>query len=236
MNDWSKSAAFYDAILGKQRFVKSAAFIAKILEREKVKNVLELGCGTGLYLAPLKKKGFAIEGLDISKQMLAEAKPIGVPLYRADMSTFEIPKKYDAILCLNSSLILLPNMRAIAKTLKRCHSHLKPDGTLILDLPHHEKEIPESDGEKRIERRVTKDGRLVVHTYSYRKKNKWIEEWHGSIGKHKFTERFEELIYSPEQLEKSLKQQFKIVRIYGSRTGGRFTKNSYRRVYICKAT
>lgn len=220
-------------ILGKQQFTKRAHFIGTILKKHHAHDVLELGCGTGLYLRPLKKAGFRIEGLDISQQMLKQAKDLGVPLYKQDMSTFSLDKKYDAILCLNSSLVLLPNMRAIAQTVVRCKKHLRDEGLLIIDLPHHEKEIPENDGTVEIIRRKTSRGLLTVKEQMFREKNRWVEIWNGTIGKKKFTERFSELIYSPAAVERILNKNFDITRIYGSRTGGPFTKNSYRRVYVC---
>ena len=69
---------------------------------------------------------------------------------------------------------------------------------------------------------------------------KWIEEWNGTVKKgnkiYKFKDVFEEFIFSPKKLETFLKiTGFKILKIYGSRTGGNFNNEiSYRRVYLCK--
>ena len=68
--DFSGSAEWYDVILGKEEYEKNAKFVFQQLQKFNVKKVLELACGSGLYLFPLKKNGFDIGGLDISKEML----------------------------------------------------------------------------------------------------------------------------------------------------------------------
>jgi len=235
-NDWPSSARYYDLILGKEKFAKSARFIVKVLKRHKIKSVLEIGCGTGMYLLPLQKH-FNIEGLDHSKEMLAKVQG-KIKLHHKDMTNFKL-KKFDAILCLNSTLILLPNFKQIKKTLKNCYGHLNDDGIFILDLPNHTKKIKESDYTQEHDTYKIPRGRFDVIFRDYKKGNKWISEWHGFLKKGKqystLTERYEEFIYSPKELEAGLKKiGFKIIHKYGSRTGGPFNKHSYRRMYVCK--
>ena len=241
-NDFSGSAQYYDIILGKDNFRKHAQFVSKLLKKYKVKSVLELGCGSGLYLFPLKKLGFKIDGLDISKEMLylARKQDKKIKLYQEDMSKFKINKKYDSIICLNSSLVLLPNFKLIEKTLRNCYKHLNKNGILLLDLPNHYKEIKESNFSQEKETYKIKNGTLEVIFRDYKKNNKWVSEWFGFVKQKNnfsnFHEYYEELIYSPKELEKSLKNLgFKIIKVFGSRRGGTFDKNkSYRRFYVCQ--
>ena len=117
--DFSGSAEWYDVILGKNEYEKNAKFVSQQLQKFNVKTVLELACGSGLYLFPLKKNGFNVEGLDISKEMLdvARKRSKTIKLYQQDMTKFNTKKKYDAILILNSGLALLPNHSLIDKTI-----------------------------------------------------------------------------------------------------------------------
>ncbi len=71
---YKPSAKYYDLLVDKKEIEKEANFISKILKKYQVKSILDIGCGTGLYLLPLKKKRFLVEGLDLSKEMLREAK------------------------------------------------------------------------------------------------------------------------------------------------------------------
>ena len=239
-NDFSSSAEYYDIVLRKKEFELNAKFIEKLLKKYNKKNILELGCGTGLYLFPLKA-GFNIEGLDISKEMLKVAKKnkTKIKLYEKDMSSFKINKKYDSILCLNSSLILLPNMKLIEKTIKNVYNHLSKEGLFLIDLPNHVKEIKEENNSQIKKRYKIPKGSLEIIFNDYKKGDKWISVWNGVFKKgsnsKKFEEHYEELIYSSKELEKYLEKiGFEIVDVFGSRRGGKFYINkSWRRFYLC---
>ena len=174
--------------------------------------------------------------------MLSEArtKSKSVKLYLQDMSKFKINKKYDSIICLNSSLVLLPNFNLIEKTIKKCTEHLNENGILLLDLPNHKKEIKEANFEQTSGTSKISGGRIDTIYRDYKKGNKWVTDWFGFVKKGKnffqFREHYEELIYSPKKLEKSLKKNgFKIIKVYGNRQGGNFDSNkSFRRFYLCQ--
>jgi len=116
---YTASAKYYDLLGNKEAIDKCASFISEQLKKYRVKSVLDLGCGTGLYTIALKKKGFNAEGLDLSKEMLqiARKKSKNLKLYNQNMSNFKINKKYDAIICLGSSLLALPNFKLIEKAI-----------------------------------------------------------------------------------------------------------------------
>lgn len=240
--DFSGSAKWYDVILGKDEYLKNANFVSKQLQKFDVKTVLELACGSGLYLFPLKKNGFDVEGLDISKEMLdvARKRSKSIKLYQQDMTKFKTNKKYDAILILNSGLALLPNHSLIDKTIKQCQKNLNDNGILLIDLPNHKKEIKESNFNQEHEEYKIPNGKIDVIFRHNKQGKKWIEEWDGFVKQGKklsqFKEYYEELIYSPKEIEKSLKKNnFEILKIFGSRSGGKFNPdNSWRRFYICQ--
>jgi len=240
-NLFASCAKYYDFLVSKEDVKKELKFIYKVFNEFRIKTVLDLGCGTGLYLVPLKNKGFEAEGLDLSKKMIKEArkKNKNIIIHHKDMSKFSINKKYDAIICLSSSLLILPNFKTIEKTLKRAYEHLNSEGILLLDLPNHSKEIKECNNVTSHTTQKFSKGRLDSTFISYTKGKRWVEEWHGIVKEgnrtSKFKDIWEELIYSQKKLESSLKRTgFKILRIYGTMDGARFDKNkSYRKVYLC---
>jgi|TARA_B100000315_G_scaffold118812_1_gene108868 ubiquinone/menaquinone biosynthesis C-methylase UbiE len=240
--DFSGSAEWYDVILGKNEYEKNAKFVSQQLQKFNVKTVLELACGSGLYLFPLKKNGFNVEGLDISKEMLdvARKRSKAIKLYQQDMTKFNTKKKNDAILILNSGLALLPNHSLIDKTIKRCQENLDENGILLIDLPNHKKEIKESNFTQSHEEYKIPNGKIDVIFRDYKKNDKWIAEWYGFVKQgnkfSQFKEYYEELIYSPQAIEKSLKNHgFRILKVFGSRKGGKFNPdNSWRRFYLCQ--
>ena len=241
-NLYNDTAKYYDLLESKKQITRELNFLTKPLKKNKVKTILDVACGTGIYLVGLKKKGFYVEGLDFSKSMLKESrkKDSKIKLYNQDMSSFRINKKYDSIVCLSSSLVALPNFSLIKKTLKNIFNHLNSDGIFILDLPHHSVEIEKYNNVKKQISGKIPNGRASITFLSTKKGNKWKQITSGEVTikgkKTKFNEFWEELIYSPKKLEDFLKKVgFTTMRIYGSLDGKKFNKNkSSHKVYLLK--
>jgi SAM-dependent methyltransferase len=67
---------------------------------EKRRTALDVGCGSsGRLIDLLIAHGFEVDGVDISKEMLARAerRHPGVKFYHEDICTWEIPRTYDFI-------------------------------------------------------------------------------------------------------------------------------------------
>ncbi|TSA50235.1 class I SAM-dependent methyltransferase, partial [archaeon] len=64
-----------------------------------------MACGTGKHIEYLKDQ-FEIEGLDISREMLeiAHVRNPNVTFHQADMTDFDLGKKFDVITCLFSAI------------------------------------------------------------------------------------------------------------------------------------
>ncbi|MDP9017290.1 MAG: class I SAM-dependent methyltransferase, partial [Candidatus Eremiobacteraeota bacterium] len=94
-------------------------------------------CGTGAHLQYLQDE-FSCEGLDLERSMLAVAaeRSPHVPLHQADLISFNLGKKYDAILCLFSSIGYVPNVVRLKQTLITFARHLRPGGVVILEPWH----------------------------------------------------------------------------------------------------
>lgn len=241
-NLYPNSAKYYDLLEDKKKIDKEVNFLSKHLKKAKVKTILDVGCGTGIYLVELKKNGFEVEGLDLSEYMLKEArkKDSKIKLYKKDMSFFKINKKYDSIICLSSSLVALPNFRLIKKTLQNIFTHLISGGIFILDLPNHSVEIKKYNNiNENISGKIPQ-GRANFTFFHTKKRNKWKQTWLGEITKKgkktKFKVLWDELIYHPKKLENFLEEMgFTTLQIYGSMRGEKFNENkSYHRTYILK--
>jgi len=92
---------------------------------------LELGCGSGRLLAPLLKKGYLIEGLDNSNDMLQlcreKTKAFEPYLHQASMENFATGSLYNAITIPAFSLQLV-SYEQLSKTLTNIQQHLHPGG------------------------------------------------------------------------------------------------------------
>jgi len=94
--------------------------------------VLDLGCGPGQFSKYLAEKGFAVEGIDVSEEMLAiaRAKVPGVQFKKMDMRALDYPDaSFDGILAAYSIIhIPTPELPRVLTELKRV---LRPDGYIL---------------------------------------------------------------------------------------------------------
>ena len=102
--------------------------------------VLEPATGTGRILIPLLEAGFDMEGFYSSIDMLTiccancEVRGLTPKLFEANMESFNLDFKYDAIILPTGTFLLLNNREQSIKALRNFHYHLSDGGKLILDL------------------------------------------------------------------------------------------------------
>ena len=100
--------------------------------------VLDAGCGTGRIAIELARRGVAVVGLDIDREMLAAAlaKDSGVEFLRADLVDFTLvtatdeAKRFDLVVAAGNVMIFLEpgtETRAVANMA----GHLEPEGLLV---------------------------------------------------------------------------------------------------------
>ena len=104
------------------------------LLREANGPALELACGTGRLLLPLRAEGHTVEGLDASAEMLAicraklAARRLDATLHHAAMENLSLPTRYGAIFCAAGSLSLLTSEAAQRQVLCASLRHLGAGG------------------------------------------------------------------------------------------------------------
>ncbi|WP_254565886.1 class I SAM-dependent methyltransferase [Oscillatoria sp. HE19RPO] len=219
---------------------KKIPFVSNLLKKHQRQHILELGSGSGLFTIPLKEKGFNIEGLEISPQMMAvtQKKSPDLILHQGDMRNFSLEKQFDAILALSSALTLLSNHEEIAQCLQQTFQHLVPGGDFIIELPNHPLEIANSNGTQEVH--CNNDRSIVVVIQSQKADELWRECWHifraSAEGFQHKEVLCDEFLYSPDRLEKQLLETgFKIVDRYGDLLGSAFDEaTSWRRVLVCQ--
>ncbi len=119
------------------------AFLAAIAGREPSR-ILELATGTGRVALALAGLGHTVTGLDISEGMLARARAkrelldqetaSRVTFARGDMARYQLDSQFDIVVAAFNALLLLPDAQARAACLCASLEHLRPGGTLVVDV------------------------------------------------------------------------------------------------------
>ncbi len=137
---YQRMAQFYDAVyvdgVGKN-YAREAEQVHALIQQHKRSPgsaLLDVACGTGGHLEHLKAH-YAVEGLDLSPDMLAIArkKLPDVEFQQADMTGFDLARGFDAIVCLFSAIGSVVTVERLRLALRAMSRHLNPGGVVIVE-------------------------------------------------------------------------------------------------------
>ena len=128
---------YYDKIYSFKDYEQEARQIAHIVEKNlhsAGRRLLDVACGTGKHIEYLKDK-FEVEGLDISRDMLdiARVRNPDVSFHQADMTNFDLGKKFDVITCLFSAIGYTKTLDLASKAIECMGRHITSGGLLIIE-------------------------------------------------------------------------------------------------------
>jgi SAM-dependent methyltransferase len=129
------TAAFWAALVPDPRIEEEAAFLAQALRPPTGGLLLDVPCGAARHAAALARRGFQVEGLDLSLAMLAEAQKQatpGVSVRRADMTQLDARERYDGAYCWGNSFGYLAHDES-RRFLVRVVAAVKPGGRFVLE-------------------------------------------------------------------------------------------------------
>ncbi|BHH85685.1 class I SAM-dependent methyltransferase [Desulforhopalus sp. 52FAK] len=109
-------------------------------------NILDLGCGPGLYTEKLAEYGHLVTGMDFSSNSInyakesAVSKNLDINYVQQDYLELEEENKYDLILLIFTDFgVLTPNQREIL--LRKVYRALKPGGTFVFDVLNDKSDV-----------------------------------------------------------------------------------------------
>ncbi|MBT2507445.1 methyltransferase domain-containing protein [Streptomyces sp. ISL-98] len=129
----------YDAIYGgrgKDYRGESAAVTRHIRSRHpRAASVLDVGCGTGGHLKYFAEDFTVVEGLDLTEGMLDVARRNlpEIPVQCGDMRSFELGRRFDAVVCLFATIGNLVGQDELDTTLSTFARHVVPGGVLVIE-------------------------------------------------------------------------------------------------------
>jgi SAM-dependent methyltransferase len=229
-------ARFYDAAMGDR--TEMASYIRQLIRQHKPKarTLLELACGTGAILQILAKS-YDVVGLDLSPQMLsiARKKLPHVRLYRKNMVSFDLGKKFDVIICVFDSINHVLKFADWQKIFRNAARHLQEDGLFLVDI----------NTEAKLERLISaptwvnKFGRnleLIKVTEGRR----GIANWNVRVFEHQsgnkyrlFEEDIKQISFPIERIRDALRKQFTNVKVIDA-LGRKPSAKSNRVYFTCK--
>jgi len=161
------------------------AFYQRVIEQNG-QPALDLACGAGRILIPLLRAGLAVDGCDVSPDMLAHCRAKAVQeglspvLYNQAMHELALPRTYRTIFICDSFGIGGQRSQDLAG-LRAIYRHLEPGGALVFNhylpyddpqhwalwLPERRAELPQPWPESRERRQTANGDELELSTRIY---------------------------------------------------------------------
>ncbi len=133
---FAKTARYYDLIYSFKDYTAEVAKISALIQKEHpiAQTILDVACGTAEHAALLSER-FQVDGIDLEPlfvELAREKVPSG-EFWLADMRDFNLPRRYDVIQCLFSSIGYLPDEASVVAALERFKAHLNPGGVIFVE-------------------------------------------------------------------------------------------------------
>lgn len=118
------------------------AFYSKYVEEAKGP-ILQPMVGTGRFALPLMEKGFKIDSVDASADMLAKYRRVckergyNVNIYENTLAEMELPELYSLIFITSGSFSLIIDDEEISRSLKNINRHMLPGGKFVFEVSEY---------------------------------------------------------------------------------------------------
>jgi trans-aconitate methyltransferase len=133
---FERSAGLYDLVYGFKDYAAEAERVEELVRARSpaARTLLDVACGTGKHLEQLRR-WFEVQGLDLDAKLLAVARERlpDLTLHEADMRSFELGRRFDAVTCLFSSIGYVVKLDGLDAAVQSMASHLESGGVLVVE-------------------------------------------------------------------------------------------------------
>lgn len=136
---FTESADLYDLIYDAFKdYAAEANSIAALLDEQHpgAKSLLDVGCGTGEHARLLTEvHGYCVDGLDLEPGFveIAQRKVPAGRFEQADMLDFNLGRRYDAVVCLFSTIGYARTQDNVRRALRQFRKHLAAGGLIVVE-------------------------------------------------------------------------------------------------------
>lgn len=140
-SEWGADKAIIDRIEPTHYFRNHIVLrlIKKLSRKHEIKEICELGCGTGSLSLSLGKRGLKVDAFDIDKNAVALAKKFSsnknVSYGSKDALSINAFRKYDMVMAIE----VLEHIEEDSKVLLKIRNLLKKNGLLFITVPIYER-------------------------------------------------------------------------------------------------
>lgn len=177
MSVFGAYSKYYDLLYQDKNYEAESGYINSLIKKYNpdTKTILELGCGTGKHAKLLSEQGYEIYGIDLSEEMLEQAKTLGINCEVGDVRTFRMNKQFDTVISLFHIVSYQTTDEDVLNFFETASSHLDSNGLIIFDIwykPAVLNQLPE----KRIKELENDEIKAVRHCNPNHIKEKSIVE------------------------------------------------------------
>ena len=136
---FSESAELYDLIYASfKNYEAEANQLFDLLSRARpgLRTVLDVACGTAEHARLLAERhGLSVDGIDLDPTFveIAQRKHPSGRFVVADMCDFDLGRRYDAVMCLFSSIGYVRTLDRVTRAIGQFRDHLEPGGVIVVE-------------------------------------------------------------------------------------------------------
>jgi SAM-dependent methyltransferase len=133
---FSSSAELYDRVHGFKDYAAEADKLHSLIQScsPGTSTLLDVACGMGKHLERLAQD-YAVEGMDLDAALLELAlrRLPGVPLHQADMTSFELGRRFDAVVLSLQQHRVREDARNLGRAIGAMARHVATGGVVVIE-------------------------------------------------------------------------------------------------------